>query len=273
MNVDRSTTPVVTVVTVVFNAQANLEATLLSVLSQDCPGLEYLIIDGGSTDGTLEIVRRHEARLSGWISEPDAGIYDAMNKGLRRARGTWVHFLNAGDRFAAPDVLRRCLEAAQPGDGVLYGDCLIEYDPFQRLVTAKGPEHLTWGLPFSHQAVLVRRDTVVPSGFDLGDGTAADYGMMASLKQRGVRFRHVPLPIAVFKAGGISDVKRLASLWHTFLISGRCFGFHPRTLVHFAGRFLAESLKTTGRRVLGPYRMARLRSWKYRQFRQQYPPS
>src|SRR5688572_6496915 len=89
--------PRLSVITVVYNAADLLEATIRSVVTQDLPGLEYIVVDGGSTDGTLDIVRRYESRIAYWVSERDRGIYDAMNKGLDAARGAWICFMNAGD--------------------------------------------------------------------------------------------------------------------------------------------------------------------------------
>jgi glycosyltransferase involved in cell wall biosynthesis len=96
--------PLFTVVTVVFNGEKELETSILSVLNQSYKNVEYIIIDGGSTDGTLDILRRYEDAIDYWVSEPDNGIYDAMNKAIRLARGKWVYFLGSDD------TLRNCLE-------------------------------------------------------------------------------------------------------------------------------------------------------------------
>jgi glycosyltransferase involved in cell wall biosynthesis len=96
--------PLFTVVTVVFNGEKDLESSILSVLNQSYRNVEYIIIDGGSTDGTLDILRRYEDAIDYWVSEPDNGIYDAMNKAIRLARGKWVYFLGSDD------TLRNCLE-------------------------------------------------------------------------------------------------------------------------------------------------------------------
>ena len=92
------------IITVVFNAVADLEKTIKSILGQRFPDREYIIIDGGSTDGTVDIIRRYEKQLAFWSSEPDRGIYDAMNKGVLKARGNFLNFMNAGDLFADENV-------------------------------------------------------------------------------------------------------------------------------------------------------------------------
>ena len=89
----------VTVVTVTYNAQDYLEKTIQSIISQSYSDIEYIIIDGGSTDGTLDIIKKYEKNITYWVSESDNGIYDAMNKGIKKASGEWINFMNAGDGF------------------------------------------------------------------------------------------------------------------------------------------------------------------------------
>jgi glycosyltransferase involved in cell wall biosynthesis len=91
--------PLVTVITVCFNCKSDIEKTIKSVLEQTYDNIEYLIIDGGSTDGTVDVIKTYSDRLAYWVSEPDRGIYDAMNKGLQKAAGEWVNFMNVGDLF------------------------------------------------------------------------------------------------------------------------------------------------------------------------------
>ena len=124
--------PLISVVTVCLNAAATIEATIKSVLDQGILGLEYLIVDGGSTDGTLEILSKYHSDLV-WTSEPDTGIYAAMNRGIGRARGKWIHLLNADDRYASPGVLSRALQQLHP-NFLNYADIILETkDGDQRL--------------------------------------------------------------------------------------------------------------------------------------------
>jgi glycosyltransferase involved in cell wall biosynthesis len=102
--------PLVTVVTVTFNAQEMLEATILSVIEQTYDNIEYIVVDGGSRDDTLAIVKRYEFAIDLWISESDKGVYDAMNKGIRQASGDWLNFLNAGDTFDSASTLRTLVD-------------------------------------------------------------------------------------------------------------------------------------------------------------------
>jgi len=97
--------PLITVITVVLNGEKALEETIKSVISQTYPNVEYIIIDGGSTDGTLDIIKKYEDYIDYWVSEPDKGIYDAMNKGVDLTTGQWINFINAGDRFYDEDLI------------------------------------------------------------------------------------------------------------------------------------------------------------------------
>ena len=115
--------PKITVVTVCYNAAVTIEKTILSVVGQTYNNIEYLIIDGGSKDDTLAIIKKYESNISKWISEPDKGIYDAMNKAIKMATGEWINFMNAGDCFATNDVLEKIFQENIP-DNVkfLYSD-------------------------------------------------------------------------------------------------------------------------------------------------------
>ena len=118
--------PLISVVTICYNAKNDLEKTILSVLSQTYQDIEYIIIDGGSTDGTVDIIHKYSERLFYWISEPDKGIYDAMNKGMDRATGSWINFMNAGDTFCDNEVIKNIFGYNDLSDySVIYGDCYV----------------------------------------------------------------------------------------------------------------------------------------------------
>lgn len=197
--------PPISVVTVVRNGEAIIDGCIESVVAQKIPELEYIVIDGASTDGTLTRIRRWGDAISTVVSEPDKGLYDAMNKGLRIARGRYVHFLNADDRYVAPDTLRQILPRLDE-DTVCYGAMIYqEADGRRRRL----------GSPFSWSRELIESHVPQPTmfvpsrlyrevgEFDLNYRIAADYDMVLRLARR-FPMRFVDQPVTLMAAGGIS---------------------------------------------------------------------
>lgn len=197
----------ISVVTVCYNAVAEIEATMLSVLNQTHTDVEYIVIDGGSTDGTVDIIRRYASRLAYWVSEPDGGIYDAMNKGISHATGLYINFMNAGDRFASGDVLE-IVDKFAPKDrpAMVYGDVLYITDgkPVRR---KPRPLNKFWQrTSICHQCVFI---TNVPSEIKYSGiyRLAGDHEVMCRLYYS-CRWSmvYIPeLPIAIYAGGGISE--------------------------------------------------------------------
>ena len=158
--------PLITVITVVFNGADHLEETLLSVIGQTWGNVEYIVVDGGSTDGTLDIIRRHEHAIDYWVSEPDAGIYDAMNKGIGLATGRWINFMNAGDSFCDARVLEQVAPHFDDDTLLVYGDAVIFDDTYRKIAKAKRFckwQLVLWGTRMAcHQAIFVRRSAAPP---------------------------------------------------------------------------------------------------------------
>ncbi len=211
----------VTIITIVLNDRNSFRNTARSVEKQDYPVLEWIVIDGGSTDGTLEVINTYSARISSWSSEPDRGQYDAMNKGLAKATGEWVIFMNAGDTFAGTDSVSRVLGDDLTGYGVAYGDSLAGYSRAQVLKKAGKPEDLVKGMIFCHQAAFVRRNLINEQGFDLQYAIGADFDMIFSLFLEGCRFKYLPFPVAVVDVSGLSNRKMVQSAREHFAIAGK----------------------------------------------------
>lgn len=193
--------PRFTVITVCRNAARSIEATLRSVLAQDCPDLEYVVVDGGSTDGTADIIRRFADRIATMVSEPDQGVYDAMNKGIDLARGEYLLFLNAGDVLATEDVLTR-MGAAMNAD-VLYGDFAYADGPRKGRVSA----NIDRGI-FNHQCVLYRRALHERFGkySSIQGFTAADYLFFMQLHASGrASFRKLDMVVSIVDPYGMSS--------------------------------------------------------------------
>lgn len=191
--------PKLTVVTPSFNQAHYLERTILSVLNQQYPNLEYFIIDGGSTDGTLAILDQYAPYLAGWVSEPDRGQTDAINKGFQRATGDYVAYQNSDDVFA-PDALWRVAEAWQkaPDTDVFFGDMYIIDEQDVILEELRVPPfsaacQVHEGMQVFNQSLFIRRELLAQTGWlDTSLRFVMDYEVVTRLGvQPGVRFRHV----------------------------------------------------------------------------------
>lgn len=204
-------TPKISVITVTLNVAHNLNKTLESITGQDYPDLEIIVIDGGSTDGTVEVIKSFSEHIAYWISEPDQGIYDAMNKGLALAKGEWVNFMNAGDtfynRWVLADVFRQEVEDA----GVVYGDSIANYKTFKAMRKALPVKDLWKGMVCCHQAMFFRASLIKNMAYRPGSYFSADYELTYRLFKTGKSFRYVPITIAVFDTRGTSNLNMVKS--------------------------------------------------------------
>lgn len=204
----------ISIVTVAFNSAGTIAETLESVATQTHQDAEHIVIDGASTDGTLDIVRRHGPDVTRVISEPDRGIYDAMNKGIAMATGDWIGFLNADDMFASPQSLARIATAvSQGGYDIAYGDLVYvsarDTDKVLRTWTSGpfDPRSLQFGWMPPHPTFYVRRELIQElGGFDASLRIAADYEfMLRCLTRQGVRAAYIPEVLVRMRAGGASN--------------------------------------------------------------------
>ncbi len=195
----------VSVVKVVYNAKESLEATIASVLNQSYPHVEYIIIDGGSQDGTVELITRYRDRLAYWTSEPDRGIYDAMNKGVAAAKGDWIIFINAGDEFYCASTLEILSSDLAVNKDIVYGDVVIKYEDF-RIVKRSGELRNIWrGMQFCHQSSAVRLKRLQHMPFNIDNPIAADLEWFIRAYDSGYVFLRHNQIISTVSAGGISD--------------------------------------------------------------------
>jgi glycosyltransferase involved in cell wall biosynthesis len=199
--------PLVTVVTVVRNGGHLLERTIQSVLEQSYDNIEYIIIDGASTDGTIDIIRNYEHSLAYWISEPDKGLYDAMNKGAGLSSGDWINFMNAGDVFYRPDSVQTVMNCKDDHDDLVYGHCQMIYDQkFSVIWKTKKVTDLWKGMICRHQSLFTRASVFKKIPFDLQFKIGADFAFIFSCYQYGCRFHNLDLVVASVTLGGLSDV-------------------------------------------------------------------
>lgn len=199
---DQSLYPKVTVVTVVRNAEETIEATLNSVLAQDYPNLEYIVVDGNSEDATPLIIQQYINQIDKYVSEPDQGIYDAMNKASKLASGVWILYMNAGDRFYAPDALRQLTQAlCSDADVILAGVVEVLVDSLETRTFRRMPhpiEKIWYQMPTSHQSILVRLAVQQHYQFDTRFRWCADHNMLARMYRDGKKFLSENVLLCIF---------------------------------------------------------------------------
>jgi glycosyltransferase involved in cell wall biosynthesis len=215
--------PKITIVTINFNMGSELVGTIESVLGQDYANIEYVVIDGGSTDDSAEIIKRYP-RIDYWISEPDKGRYYAMNKGVQAATGDWIIFINSGDRFHDPSVVSDVFQAQNHSDtDLVYGHVLRRYpsEGVQRVIPAQDLSTLPLRMPCSHQSLFVRRSLLLEHPFSSDLSIAADHDFMLRAKLAGSHFKKVERTISIFSTGGVSDRQRLEALRQIYAVLHR----------------------------------------------------
>lgn len=233
--------PIFSIITVTYNAQAVLEDTIQSVISQTYRRVEYILIDGASTDGTLAIIQKYRHLIAHVVSEPDRGLYDAMNKGLQRATGHYVCFLNAGDAFHEDDTLQKMVLGLKEGaelPDVLYGQTdLVDLDGhFVRHRRLQAPERLTWksfrqGMVVCHQAFFAKRELAEP--YDLRYRFSADYDWCIRVMKKAKVLHNTHLTLIDYLDEGLTTQNQQASLKERFRIMTRHYGL-VSTVAHHA---------------------------------------
>ena len=200
--------PKVTIITVVFNAVGEIETTLKSIFEQDYISKEVIIIDGGSTDGTLEIISKFKHKIDYFTTAKDDGIYDAMNKGIKVARGDWICFMNSGDLFASTDVLKDIFFQKKIDAEILVGDCIVDYKSFTKHVKVKKTRSLDYGMTFCHQSVFVKTRLYQKKYFDLRFKIASDFNFFFWCCTTGIGFKTYDFPFSRVSVQGVSDKMR-----------------------------------------------------------------
>lgn len=234
-------TPKFSVITVCYNAQATLEDTIQSVIAQTYHHVEYIIVDGASKDRTLSIINRYRDRITTVVSEPDKGLYDAMNKGLRLATGDYVCFLNAGDSFHEDDTLQQMahtLRELTELPDVLYGEtALVDAEGhFVRMRRLQAPEHLTWhsfrqGMLVCHQAFFAKRTLAEP--YDLRYRFSADFDWCIRIMKKSKVLHNTHLTLIDYLEEGMTTRNHKASLHERFRIMAKHYGWLS-TVAHHA---------------------------------------
>lgn len=233
-------TPKFSVITVTYNAEKVLEDTIQSVITQTYHHVEYIIVDGASKDGTLAIIDKYRNRISHVVSEPDRGLYDAMNKGIALATGDYLCFLNAGDSFHEDDTLQRMVHSISGNElpDVLYGEtALVDAQRhFLRMRRLSAPKVLTWesfkqGMLVCHQAFFPRHTLVEP--YDLKYRFSSDFDWCIRIMKKAHTLHNTHLTLIDYLEEGMTTQNRKASLKERFRIMAKHYGL-PGTLVRHA---------------------------------------
>ncbi|HET6612056.1 MAG TPA: glycosyltransferase family 2 protein, partial [Kofleriaceae bacterium] len=267
----RGRLPLVSIITVVRNGERFLEQTIRSVIAQDYPYIEYILIDGASTDGTLDIIARHEADVSHWRSEPDSGIYDAMNKGIGLAHGQLIKLLNADD-VLLPGAITAAVNAHQEAGApcVITSDLEIVDAAGTHLKIIDAERFLNPVGAVLHPSWLVHRSLYEGHGlYDPSFRTSSDYELFVRLHSRDVPFHHIHRPLAQFRSGGASS--GFGGIADSFKINEHYFGRRvaARTALRHAVRKMRSRALST---LFSSQRLQQLHAWRTRAARRTQRP-
>lgn len=229
--------PKVSIITVVYNAADALRKTIESVAALKYQHLEYIIVDGGSDDGTRGVIEKNYLHVTQWVSEPDSGIYDAMNKGLAMTTGEYVWFLNAGDTIFDSYILQNIFGGKEQYADIYYGETVVVSPSGKTLgLRRKRPSRkLRWtsfkfGMTVCHQSILVRRAVCVK--YDLGYRYSADFDWVIRILKQEVSVYNTRRIISVFELGGATTKNHLKSLKERWAIMRKHYGLLSTILSH-----------------------------------------
>ena len=235
------TNPTFSIITVTYNAGKVLEDTIQSVISQTYRNVEYIIVDGNSKDNTLEIIGKYSKHISKMVSEPDKGLYDAMNKGIRMATGDYLCFLNAGDKFHEKETLQKIAETLKDKDlpDVIYGETAIvdEGGNFLHMRRLSTPDRLNWksfkqGMLVCHQAFLAKRELALKYPYDMQYRFSADFDWCIRIMKEANCLHNTRLTLIDYLNEGMTTRNHKASLKERFRIMAKHYGWVSTILHH-----------------------------------------
>ena len=235
--------PKISVITVVYNGEKHLEATIKSIINQTYDNIEYIIIDGGSTDGTIDIINKYDKQISYWSSEPDKGIYDAMNKGLAKATGDYVAFMNADDWYEL-DALQTIADAANKTHaGFITAKIkIIDEESGESVIRKSTFEE--YGKNIHHQTCFIDLKAHKESLYNTEFRLAADRDLIVRLIQNGITTHFVDKVVANFREGGMGSdiIAYQQELFHSNRNNIGLFFALKRIIMNLTGRTLFSVL-------------------------------
>lgn len=220
--------PKISIITITYNAEGHIEKTLKSVMEQEYENIEYIIVDGRSTDDTMRIIGRYSDRIDLVISEPDKGIYDAMNKGLSHVTGKWVNFLNAGDLFYNSQTLKEIFNELPEDIKLVYGDWInVNNKGLYRYIQSNpvlSMKKLGRKFQMNHQSLFVKTDHLPK--YDLSYKIKADYqwviDIVVNLDQSNIQY--INKPLVKYDLEGLSEKQLLINMFEYIYLTNRNFG-------------------------------------------------
>ena len=241
--------PRITVITVVFNGRKFIENTILSVIGQSYENLEFIVIDGGSTDGTTDILQTYDDKIDYWHSERDAGIYDAMNQGLTKATGRWVNFMNAGDTFYTLDTVAEIFASRHQAATIIYGGVNIVYPDLVRIQRPGTPQKLWQGMQFCHQSAFTDLRYHRAHPFNIGNRIAADLAFFHQAYRANATFSNCGKVVSSVITGGVSEVNRISAIFASCdAVCGE--QFRPFIRMFYYGRAFSSMLRSVAKHYL-----------------------
>lgn len=194
----------ISVITVCYNSEKTIENTIKSVINQDYKDLEYIIIDGASTDGTLNIIRKYQKQFPIiLVSEKDDGIYDAMNKGIEIASGDYLNFMNSGDRFFEETTITKAVPFLNQND-IIYGNPEVIYSDFKLIKKEPEPKYL-WMGPVNHQSSFIKIETMKKYKYNTNNKLVADFKFFLNVYYHGGKITKINKTIASYSNDGITQ--------------------------------------------------------------------
>ena len=238
---------VLSIITICYNDKNGLELTIKSVAEQWVADVEYIVIDGGSHDGTLEIIKNYEKYIAYWVSEPDRGIYDAMNKGVGCSHGQWIWFLNAGDYLepGAIEAVLREIRSLENGVGGFYGKMRMFGPDIDYVIDKRNLQNNKQMVTFSHLATIVNRCVFNEIGcFDDQLRICSDYDFFVRAVRRNVDFRYIDATLVNMRLGGVSDSPKyhIRRLIERYKVDQKHYG-EIKALLNFFYNLLSRSAR------------------------------
>jgi glycosyltransferase involved in cell wall biosynthesis len=241
--------PLISIVTVVYNGAEFLENTIKSVINQTYDNLEYIIIDGGSTDGTIDIIKKYVDKLSYWISEPDQGIYDAMNKGIDKVTGDWINFMNTGDIFYSHETITEIFSNSKHQEEIIYGDISYDYGSFSKITKSKNINTLWQGMAFCHQSTFINSQYHKANKYSLKYSIAGDYDFLYKAFKQQKNFKYINKIVSIFLTDGLSDTNRFDAIAQRHKIINK-YGYNLKYNLYYIYLYLDQFIRKITKSLL-----------------------